>query len=497
MKRSAAVLLLCVLTLFAFAGCTGTEPAVNSPTSAPTSAPEETSRADAAASPTADADGLPEVYAGGNVFFIRFPDGSLYCWGNNEYGQLGVGEGDDREVPEYFGDGLTPVLLGDTVFALDSKGTLWGWGRNDLCQLGLGDTENRYYPAEIMQGVKTVGRSYDSIYALSETGVLYIWGADPGVNADRSGSALLSVPTVLMENVRFFDCENNIIITEGNELWVTVIGEWTKSADDVGMAWGWCGCVAETTDGKLFERTREGEMTLITESFVSMTFADNTAYIIMEDGSLWYYILSDRLGAIASSHEERQKLVKLMDGVKAFTADCYYDETWGYNYRFALKDNGELWSWGYQFGAALGRGDEYEMPDPALVAEGVESVHTNGLQTYLIKTDGSLWAAGLGDDLFVSGCVGNGSSGSVLSFVQLDVPSAADVVDGFFTVTTPVTAPDGDQGYAIDLNCRTFLVDRSGDIWAWGYNGDGLIGVRVDEQTVLSPVRILLTKREK
>ncbi|HLK92463.1 MAG TPA: DUF4215 domain-containing protein [Polyangia bacterium] len=96
------------------------------------------------------------VAAGGNDTCAILQDGSLRCWGLNDYGQLGLGNtntiGDD-ELPSA---AVAEVSLGDSAAAVAAGGehtcailgspgstvssTVRCWGRNNLGQLGLGNT---------------------------------------------------------------------------------------------------------------------------------------------------------------------------------------------------------------------------------------------------------------------------------------------------------------------------------------------------------------------
>jgi cysteine-rich repeat protein len=98
--------------------------------------------------------GMPAIYigAGGDVTCAVMMDGTLRCWGQNNYGQLGLGHtrviGDD-ELPTAAN---AQVILDDTVSlvgpggdhtcAVMSSNLVRCWGRNDLGQLGLGYTMN-------------------------------------------------------------------------------------------------------------------------------------------------------------------------------------------------------------------------------------------------------------------------------------------------------------------------------------------------------------------
>jgi alpha-tubulin suppressor-like RCC1 family protein len=71
-------------------------------------------------------------------------DGTLWCWGNNSHGELGTGDLAPRRAPTRVtapgGDGWATVGIGDyhSCAIRESDGTLWCWGRNDVGQVGIG-----------------------------------------------------------------------------------------------------------------------------------------------------------------------------------------------------------------------------------------------------------------------------------------------------------------------------------------------------------------------
>ena len=79
-------------------------------------------------------------------------DGTLWSWGNNASGQLGLGDTTSRSSPTQVG-ALTDWLdvannLNSTV-AVKTDGTLWTYGYNGLGALGLGDTTGRSSPTQV------------------------------------------------------------------------------------------------------------------------------------------------------------------------------------------------------------------------------------------------------------------------------------------------------------------------------------------------------------
>jgi alpha-tubulin suppressor-like RCC1 family protein len=71
-------------------------------------------------------------------------DGTLWAWGNNIYGQLGLGDagsGTERLSPEQVGSDTAWAFVtagGNHTVAVKTEGTLWVWGGNDVGQLGDG-----------------------------------------------------------------------------------------------------------------------------------------------------------------------------------------------------------------------------------------------------------------------------------------------------------------------------------------------------------------------
>lgn len=93
---------------------------------------------------------IVELSAGGDHTCALLRAGAVRCWGDNEFGQLGLGSSADVATKEPFQHGLT--ALGAPAVALASGahhscallrgGAVRCWGKNDSGQLGLGHTKN-------------------------------------------------------------------------------------------------------------------------------------------------------------------------------------------------------------------------------------------------------------------------------------------------------------------------------------------------------------------
>jgi alpha-tubulin suppressor-like RCC1 family protein len=82
-------------------------------------------------------------------------DGTLWCWGSNDSGQLGDNTLDSKSTPVAVvtsGQTWAMVAAGVThTCALATGGSLWCWGDNSAGQLGIGSNQPREIPTRVAQ----------------------------------------------------------------------------------------------------------------------------------------------------------------------------------------------------------------------------------------------------------------------------------------------------------------------------------------------------------
>ena len=81
-------------------------------------------------------------------------DSTTWCWGENDFGQLGVGDNDGRNAPAQvlLPAGATPISInagGHTTCVVLDNGTGLCWGKSDYGHLGDGTYNNRNEPTPI------------------------------------------------------------------------------------------------------------------------------------------------------------------------------------------------------------------------------------------------------------------------------------------------------------------------------------------------------------
>jgi len=135
-------------------------------------------------------------------------DGKIYTWGSNYYGELGDGltvKGLDEngELIENNRSYAAAVALEGTVisvaagrgasYALLDDGTVYAWGANDVGQLGVDETvTSSSVPVKIdlPEKITRIISNAFTAYAISESGNLYGWGKNNNGNSDSDYTSL-------------------------------------------------------------------------------------------------------------------------------------------------------------------------------------------------------------------------------------------------------------------------------------------------------------------
>jgi alpha-tubulin suppressor-like RCC1 family protein len=116
-------------------------------------------------------------------------EGKVYATGMNYNGQLGLGDNDDHnvftEVPSLSDKNITAIIAGGLhSFALSHEGKVYATGTNYDGQLGLGDNTNRNTFTEIPflsdKNITTVAAGRHHSFVLSRDGKVYTAGGNYG-----------------------------------------------------------------------------------------------------------------------------------------------------------------------------------------------------------------------------------------------------------------------------------------------------------------------------
>lgn len=374
------------------------------------------------------------------------------------------------------------VAAGDaSTYAIDQDGTLWGWGWNEYGQLGLGKgSDERYgYPQQISTEKWTyvaAGSSY--AFFIKEDGTLWAAGLNTkgvqGVGDGQNHQDLTQVGTdsnwKYVTATRFFGFSAMAIKTDGT-LWAWGEGEM--------CALGLGGFANKTTP------TQVGTDT----DWASVTIGVAHGMGIKEDGSLWMWGWNER-GQLADMTDGTGSLFvkspkqygEAKDWVKTFSV--------GYS-SYALKSDGTLWAWGNNqddllFGYQSNDTTAIYTPRQVTAVEG-KIISISGCEQTRIVAVGEngiinkVYAWGSNND----GALGDGK-GKSIDLAQN--PISYSPVEVKLESGLKITQLASGQ-------CYSNVLTEEGRIYAWGKNRGGQLGNLVElDQMTFSATPILATE---
>ncbi|HQR18044.1 MAG TPA: DUF4214 domain-containing protein [Gemmatimonadales bacterium] len=149
-----------------------------------------------------DVPGLPAqvdaITAGGGHNCVHTTPGALYCWGRNDWGQLGDGTSTNRTAPVAVaglsGSVAQAAAGGYHTCALMADATVQCWGINELGELGVGPPPyQRSSPADVpgLSGpaaAVTAGFRFNCVRLAD--GTVQCWGANGGGQLGRGSTSL-------------------------------------------------------------------------------------------------------------------------------------------------------------------------------------------------------------------------------------------------------------------------------------------------------------------
>lgn len=130
---------------------------------------------------------IEDIFLAGSHSFAVLNDKSLYAWGENLYGQLGL----PRQT-KYINPTLVPLMFGvktispakTHTFMLSELGELYSTGLNNYGQLGLGSMQKRDTFSHVFEDFhnnplpefSSIQTNFNSGLAVTTEGELYVWG---------------------------------------------------------------------------------------------------------------------------------------------------------------------------------------------------------------------------------------------------------------------------------------------------------------------------------
>lgn len=280
-----------------------------------------------------------KVGAGDDQMFGIKNDGSLWAWGNNTYGELGDGTTTTRVFPTQIGTSTDWVFITSGIsssYGIKSNGTLWAWGRNHNGQLGIGSTTDQINPIQV--GTETnwvkISTNNNQVFGLKSDGTLWEWGY---YNSDGGNALYNSTPVRV-------GIDNNFV-----DISASIFHRLALKSD--GTIWSWGIDAYGELGGPIPNTfTIPGQIGTMT-NWSKICTGVNASYAIKNDGTLWVWGRNNygQLGDGTYVNKSVPTQVGLMNDWTTILGA-------GYNHAIVKKNDGTLWAVGYNQYGQLGNG---------------------------------------------------------------------------------------------------------------------------------------------
>lgn len=330
-----------------------------------------------------------KVFAGDVNSFLLLADGSLFSWGGNNYGKLGVGKefaptrNLDRFVVDFGSPDVTVTHAygaGGCGFALDGEGSVWTWGNNDDGRLGLGDTTFRVEPEIIpgLSGCAALSAGYGFAAALDEAGTLWGWGDNEYGQLGTGDTADSAVPVSMLASVTAFDCGSYHIMAVQN--------------DGTVRSWGYNG-YGQLGTGDTTTRKSPAQVFGIDAGITAVACGDLHSLALDVNGNIWSWG-HNSYGELGDGSTDDRTTPEMLPSDLFEGQSVAFIEA-GNSGSFAVTADGSLWSWGRGFGGY----DTGSGPFPQKILEGITVVAVSYTPGYdwqnllILAEDGTVYYA--------------------------------------------------------------------------------------------------------
>lgn len=455
---------------------------------------------------------------------IDVANAKLYCWGNNQHGQLGIGNTSSQAFASIVdsSNDYKKISAGERhTCALRNNDQVWCWGDNSSGQLGTGDFDSSLIPRAVnwssvalSSGEKMVELSLGKEHscALSNQGRIYCWGSGYYGALGIGGTASSGFPRRVDSNKKFIalaaggyhtcarDEELNTYCWGKNDQGQLGVGTFYRKelpySVDAGFSYQdtFAGasstcvldenkrakCFGDNSYGQLGNGHENslGVLGFMRKNVVWKKIAMGRSHAcgISVNGGLycWGLNLRGQLGVSQKLNTYEPVLEPVpVDGIERYQDISVGDEDGNSGYSCAVTQSGAVKCWGDNTNSRLGHASTEDVVNtPTVVlASGYQSVVAGDGHICALSNSGQVSCWGRNQD----GQLGRGTSSSMENS-PLTLPSLSNIV---------LLSAGGRS---------TCAANSAGKIWCWGANPEGKLGLgSAVGSSVLNPTEVAVS----
>jgi alpha-tubulin suppressor-like RCC1 family protein len=330
------------------------------------------------------ASGVAAIEPGGTYTCVRTTSGSVLCWGLNHVGQLGDGTVTQRLTPTAVSgmtSGAAAIATGDFhSCAVTEGGTLACWGDNTYGQLGDGTTLHRATAMGVTglsSGVAAIALGYGHSCALTTGGGVLCWGQNidgqlgDGTNTGGSAPVAVSGLATGVSAVAGGGGSHNCALNTSGGV----------------VCWG-ANAYGQLGDGTTTERWVPTAVSGLPSGVAAIALGYGHSCALTTGGGVvcWGHNNYGQLGdGTTTSRSTPTAVSGLGSGVAAIAV--------GLHHTCARTTSGAIKCWGYNSNGQLGDGTTTNQVTPTAVSglpSGITAVTAGGYHTCARTTDGGV-----------------------------------------------------------------------------------------------------------
>ena len=338
-----------------------------------------------------------------------------------------------------------------SCYIINNEGDVYAWGVNDDGQLGIGNTDYQRDPIKIneLSNIVKIEENGENYYAITENGEVYVWGVNDDGLLGISSTNLQEVPIKLsgVNNIEkiYFGCECVYAKTKDGNVYA-----WGNNANgSLGIGNG--------SDEWIDEPVKINGLTNVDDIYLSKI--DRGVYFKTKEGDV--YCCGGAPGIQLKENEEDyyipSKIENLRDVDKIFVSgdDTYVLGKDKIVYHIYI-DNENMKS-------------VIEKMDNLINIEKIYSFYDDIGSLYAQNNNGEIYAWGNNSD----GSLGIGNDSEEWIAEPVKVNGLANVEKIY------------------NLGNSIYAKNKNGEIYAWGNNSDGVLGIGNDSDScIYEPVKI-------